>query len=96
MIVGVRHVAVSNTSNAEGELSGGGRKKTKKLLTHLHLRSPLYLPINDVTCMRSCDGCERAGMANSINSRGSVEYNEFYLVCYLLCFSMFYFKCCVT
>ena len=25
-----------------------------------------------------------------------VEYNEFYLVSYLLCFHMFYFKCCVT
>lgn len=37
----------------------------------------------EVTCVRSCDGRDGSTKPNALDSRGSVEYSESYLVCSL-------------
>ena len=58
--------------------------------------TPLYPLIIKVTWTRSCDRCMCAWKANAIDSRGSVEHNESYLVCYHVCFLLFCFNCFIT
>ena len=54
--------------------SSGGKRKKILLLTFI---SQPFIPPNKITCPLSCDGHEPMTEPNSINLRGSVEYNEF-------------------